>query len=137
MDLQLYVYKAHVVSVYDGDTCTVDIDLGLHTWIHGEKIRLARINAPEIRGAEREQGILSRDYLRMLIHDRDIILNTIKDKREKYGRYLGEIWVKDDNHVYINVNDKMVADGYAIYFDYASSGKAVVIKTKKLPETED
>ena len=39
----LYQYNAVVTSVYDGDSCTVDIDLGLHTWIHGEKIRLIRI----------------------------------------------------------------------------------------------
>lgn len=118
MDFQLYVYKAHVVSVYDGDTCTIDIDLGLSTWIHSEKIRLHRIDAPELRGAERERGILSRDYLRRLIFDRDIMLETIKDRKEKYGRYLGEIWVLDDNDEYYNVNDKMVKDGYAVYFDY-------------------
>jgi micrococcal nuclease len=118
MDLQLYVYKARVVSVYDGDTCTVNIDLGLHTWIHEEKIRLARINAPEIRGEERQQGLLSRDYLRQLILDRDIILQTIKDNKEKYGRYLGEIWALDDNGEYYNVNDKLVSEGYAIYFQY-------------------
>jgi len=118
MDLQLYVYKAHVVSVYDGDTCTVDVDLGLHAWIHGEKIRLYRIDAPEMRGAEREKGIASRDYLRSLINDRDIILQTIKDKKGKYGRYLGEIWAVDNNGEYYNVNDKMVADGYAGYLDY-------------------
>lgn len=136
MDLQLYVYKAHVASVYDGDTCTVNIDLGLHTWIHEEKIRLARIDAPEIRGAEREQGIIARDYLRELILDRDIILNTIKDQKEKYGRYLGEIWVKDDNGVYFNVNDKMVTEGHAVYFDYQPLKRAVIIKTKKLEQTK-
>ena len=38
----LYNYKAIVTSVYDGDTCTVDIDLGLHSWIRGEKLRLAK-----------------------------------------------------------------------------------------------
>jgi len=118
MDLQLYTYKAHVTSVYDGDTCTVDIDLGLHTWIHGEKIRLLRIDAPEMRGEEREQGILSRDYLRSLIQDREIILQTTQDKKGKYGRYLGEIWVMDEDGEYFNVNDKMVSEGYAEYMDY-------------------
>ena len=83
MELELYKYKAHVVSVYDGDTCTIDIDLGLHTWIHGEKIRLHRIDAPEIRGADREQGLLSRDYLKSLILDQEIILQTIKDAKGK------------------------------------------------------
>lgn len=56
MDKVLYHYKAKVVSVYDGDTFTVDIDLGLHTWINGEKIRLNRINAPELRGNEKDKG---------------------------------------------------------------------------------
>lgn len=31
MESSLYHYKAKVVSVYDCDTCTVDMDLGLHT----------------------------------------------------------------------------------------------------------
>jgi micrococcal nuclease len=51
MEHKLYHYKARVVDVYDGDTCTVDIDLGLSTWIHGEKLRLYRINAPEVKNA--------------------------------------------------------------------------------------
>lgn len=118
MELQFYVYKAHVVSVYDGDTCTVDIDLGLNTWIHNEKIRLHRIDAPEIRGEERERGLKSTEYLRQLILDRDIILQTIKDKKEKYGRYLGEIWVADSAGQYFNVNDEMISQGFAIHYEY-------------------
>lgn len=118
MDLQLYVYKARVTSVYDGDTCTVDIDLGLSTWIHGEKIRLHRINAPEIRGEERDRGLKSAEFLKGLILGKDIILQTVKDKKEKYGRYLGEIWIPGANGETINVNDKMVKQGYADYFDY-------------------
>jgi micrococcal nuclease len=35
MKHSLYNYKAKVISVYDDDTCTVDIDLGLNTWIRG------------------------------------------------------------------------------------------------------
>jgi len=42
MDEHLYYYRAEVQSVYDGDTCTLNIDLGLGTWAHHEKIRLAR-----------------------------------------------------------------------------------------------
>ena len=113
MEEKLYFYKAHVTKVYDGDTCHMDIDLGLHTWIHAEKIRFARINAPELSGAEREQGLKSRDYLRELILDKDILLETKKDKKGKYGRYLGEIWILDDQNEYININDKMITDGFA------------------------
>ena len=51
-----YIYKAEVVSVYDGDTITVDIDLGFNVVLRKQKIRLGGINTPEIRGEEREEG---------------------------------------------------------------------------------
>ena len=114
MEEKLYFYQAKVTEVYDGDTCTVDIDLGLHTWIHSEKIRLARIDAPELRGETREQGLKARDYLMQLILNKEIFIETKKDKKEKYGRYLGEIWALNDQGDYFNVNDKMVKDGYAV-----------------------
>lgn len=118
MEKQLYVYEAHVTKVYDGDTCTVDIDLGLKTWIRDEKIRLYEIDAPELYLEEREQGLISRDYLASLILDKEIILQTIKDRKGKYGRYLGIIWVLDAHGTYINVNERMVTDGYAEYQKY-------------------
>ena len=118
MEKQLYVYKAQVTKVYDGDTCTVDIDLGLMTWIRGEKIRLYEINAPELIREEREQGLKSRDYLQSLILDKEIVLQTVKDRKGKYGRYLGIIWVQDESGKYFNVNDQMVKSGFAIYQEY-------------------
>lgn len=118
MDKQLYHYKAKVVSVYDGDTCTIDIDLGLHTWIRTEKIRLNRINAPELRGKERAKGLASRDFLKSLILDKEIIIETIKDTKEKYGRYLGEIWLKDSDGKFSNINDEMVRNKFAKYQKY-------------------
>ncbi len=114
---KLYFYKAKVVSVYDGDTCRMDIDLGMNLWLRNEPIRLYRINAPEIRGEARPQGLAARDYLRELILDRDVFLQTVKDKKGKYGRYLGEIWLQIDGQ-YRNVNDMMVAAGHAVYKDY-------------------
>jgi micrococcal nuclease len=118
MDKLLYHYIANVVDVYDGDTCTVDIDLGLHTWIKGEKVRLNRINAPELRGAERAKGLKSRDFLRSLILNKQLVIETIRDKKGKYGRYLGEIWLVDEKGKSININDKMVTNGFAKYQKY-------------------
>ena len=118
MDSNLYLYKAKIVSVYDGDTCRADIDLGLNVWIKNEKLRLLRINAPELRGSEKEEGKAARDFLRSLILDKEVILQTEKDKKGKYGRYLAEIWVEDSSQQWINVNDLMVADGFAEYKDY-------------------
>lgn len=118
MHQHLFHYKAHVIDVYDGDTCTVDIDLGFNTWLRGEKIRLHRINAPEIKGSSRAKGLKSRDTLRKLVLNKEIFLQTIKDRKEKYGRYLGEIWLKKDKGKYININDWMVTKGRAKYENY-------------------
>lgn len=118
MDTNLYLYKAKIVSVYDGDTCRADIDLGLKVWIKNEKLRLLRINAPELRGEERDEGLKARDFLRELIDNKEVMLQTQKDKQGKYGRYLAEIWISDVDGQWQNVNDRMVEEGFAIYKDY-------------------
>ena len=116
--ISLYHYRAVVQSVYDGDTCTVDIDLGLRAWVRGEKIRLHRINAPEVRGKERQAGLLSRDFLRSQIDGKPVLVQTLKDKKGKYGRYLGEIWLESPSGELVNMNDRMVEEGFAVYKDY-------------------
>lgn len=114
---KLYHYRAIVVNVYDGDTVNVNIDLGLSTWINNEKLRLARINAPEIRGEERTKGIKSRDFLRELLLNKKVVIQTIKDRKEKFGRYLAEIWI-EKNGKFINVNDLMVEMKFAKFKKY-------------------
>ena len=118
METNLYNYKAVVQSVYDGDTCTVDIDLGLSTWIRSEKLRFYRINAPELRGAEREAGLKARDFLRSQIEGKEVFIQTIKDRKGKFGRYLAEIWLEGDDGAWVNINDLMVEQGYAVYKEY-------------------
>ena len=111
----MYEYKAEVVKVYDGDTITVNIDLGLGIWLKDQKIRLFGINAPELRGKNKEEGKKSRDYLSDLLTGKEIILDTIKDKKGKYGRWLGIIHTKDYT---ISINEIMVQDKYAEKKDY-------------------
>ena len=109
----LYHYKAVVVGVYDGDSITVDIDLGMGIWFRGQKIRLAYINTPEVRGNEREEGLKSRDWLRNKILGEEIIIKTIKDKKGKYGRWIGEIWFNEEN-----INELLVENGMAYKVEY-------------------
>lgn len=104
-------YNAHVEYVYDGDTITVDVEHGF-TVHKEEKLRLARIDAPELRGPERPDGLISRDALRELLNDQDI---TFKDEgKGKYGRTIAEVYVQDT----INVSDWLVRNGYAEYKSY-------------------
>jgi len=112
----LYFYKAKVISVYDGDTITVDIDLGFNLWLHNEKLRLSGINAPEIRTKnkdEKKRGFMARDYLKSIIDQKQILIKTLRDKKGKYGRYIAEIYYKGEN-----INDKLVKNGYAVYKQY-------------------
>ena len=108
-----YRYRAHVLKIYDGDTITVRVDLGFHTH-RIERLRLARINAWEVRGEERPAGLVARDWLRSQILDRDVIVQTITDKTGKWGRYIAEVFTLDGE----NLNDALVADGHAKYQDY-------------------
>ena len=108
----MYEYKAKVVKVYDGDTITALIDLGFGVTFK-EKIRLYGINTPEIRGKERPDGLISRDRLRERILDKDVIIKTLKDKKGKYGRYIAEIYLEEEN-----INEWLVSEGLAEKRDY-------------------
>jgi micrococcal nuclease len=104
-------YKAHVESVYDGDTVTLDIEVGFDMVLDDAKIRLYGINAPELRGEERPQGIVSRDALRELIDGKEITMKY--HSKGKYFRYVAELFLDT-----LNVNDWMVRNGYAEYKEY-------------------
>jgi len=104
----MYEYRAYVQKVYDGDSITVDIDLGFDIILHNQKIRLLRIDAPEVRGRERPAGLKSRDALRQKINRKWIVIKTKQDKKGKYGRWLGEIWLDD-----VCVNDWLLTEKYA------------------------
>ena len=108
---QEYTYRATLLSVYDGDTITVRIHLGLNVESI-QRIRLIGIDAPEMRGVERERGKISRDYLQSLLDGGELIIKTFKDKKGKYGRYLGEVWAYADGR-YANINELMVEAGQA------------------------
>ena len=109
----MYVYKAKIVKVYDGDTVTAVVDLGFGI-TNTIKIRLYGIDTPEIRGDERPDGLVSRDRLRELILDKEVIIKTIKDRTGKYGRYLAEIYQWDGTQQNrISVNEMLITEGLA------------------------
>ncbi len=110
----MYEYKALVEKVYDGDTITVNIDLGFGFEWKKVKIRLYGIDAPEMHKGTVETmlaGEHSRDMLAELILGQQVIIRTHKDKQGKYGRWLGDIWLTDGTNR--NVNQWMVDNSYA------------------------
>lgn len=107
----MYEYKClEVLSVYDGDTCTLLLDLGFG--IHSvQTIRLYGIDTPELRGETIVEGRKAKIFLVEKLKSSDsIIVKTYQDKTEKYGRLLGEIFIEDEE---TSVNQMLIQEGYA------------------------
>jgi len=135
----VYTYKLHVTSVYDGDTLNGVVDLGFNLKMN-IKIRLSRINTPEIRTRDAEEkiaGYAARDFLREFCEKYKDSLLVRTTKKGKYGRWVGEILIDLSNHgydeeivvknedmggspfdQYLNINDLLVHEGYAEYKEY-------------------
>ena len=112
-----YLYQAEVVEVYDADTTTLKVDLGFNITIT-ERFRLYRINACEVTGAEKVEGLKAKDYfLQRCPVGSTIWIKTVKDKKGKYGRYLADIYIKT-NDSYECLNDLLVTNNHAKYQEY-------------------
>jgi micrococcal nuclease len=104
----MWEYRGFVRKVYDGDTITVDFDLGFDVLLKNQKIRLLGVDAPEVRGKERQEGLKSRDALRSRIANKWVTIKTEKDKKGKYGRWLGTVILEEKN-----INKWLINEGYA------------------------
>jgi micrococcal nuclease len=112
----MYEYSAKCIRVVDGDTVDLDIDLGLDIH-HQVRVRLYGINTPELHSSVPEEQAKARQarlFLMTLLGSEDLIIKTEKDKTEKYGRYLAEIFTDGDP---VSMNQKLLDAGLAVpYF---------------------
>ena len=97
---------ATIKRCYDGDTCTTTT---------GEKIRLACIDTPELKGkkADPEPAQAARDYLRRMVVGKEVGIRRIT--KDRYGRTVAELYLNGSN-----VQQQLVASGHAeIFWKYA------------------
>ena len=95
-----------IKSCYDGDTCTTT---------DGEKIRLACIDTPELKGKKADliPAEEARDFLNQLVANKKVSIKRIT--KDRYGRTVAEIF-KDG----INIQELIVKKGYGkIYKRYS------------------
>ena len=118
-----YIRRAKIVRLVAGDTVAVDIDLGMAITTR-QRLRLFGINTPEVRGPEKVAGHAATQHLADLLvryrHEGewDIVVQTRKDKRGKFGRYLASLIGADQDGNPVDLNMKMVADGHAVVAHY-------------------
>ena len=108
-----YTYKAKVTNVSDGDTFTALVDMGFETY-RTQKFRLADIDTPEIfsstaSAAEKLHGREARDRVVQLILNKEVWVESIKDRTEKYGRFLARVFIPEQN---VYLSDVLKAEGF-------------------------
>ena len=95
----------YITDVYDGDTVTVR--LRIFCWFYDFKLRLAGINAPELKDAGgREAG----EFLKSLVFHKIVLIRFYKE--EKYGRLLGKIY----RFSKCPINKSMIDTGHAVEY---------------------
>ena len=101
--------KAYVRHVIDGDTVVADIECLETITDLKQHCRLARINAPEMKT---DNGPLAKAHLEMLSQSGGCALGCVFELlgRDNFGRRIVAIWTDDGS---LNLNDRMVADGFA------------------------
>lgn len=117
----MYEYRAEVVKVVDADTIDFKVDLGFKFSVE-LRFRVARIDAWEVRGEERERGLVATGFVKDLfanLGENYIVIRTDKDKTGKYGRYIAEIIIKSPEGIELdNLSDLLVKEGHAEYTEY-------------------
>ena len=95
-----------IKDCYDGDTCTS---------LKGEKLRLACIDTPELKGwkADPIPAKEARDFVNKLVANEKASIKRIT--KDKYGRTVGELFKNG-----VNIQELIVEKGYGkIYKKYS------------------
>ena len=106
--------RCKVIDVYDCDTVTLLVVFGGK--VYKKRTRLANIDSAEIRTRnldEKKFGLDSKKWLSDKIMGKKLWVRC--GDWDKYGRLLGELF--EDKECLISINDEIVKNGYAYYYD--------------------
>ncbi|MFA5167406.1 MAG: DUF1016 N-terminal domain-containing protein [Candidatus Omnitrophota bacterium] len=107
----LYTYKAFVQRFIDADTFHVEFRLGFGQ-LREETIRLKGIDCPEMNTPE---GRAAKRFVeRELAHCESIILKSTRTRKEKWGRYLGDVFYIDKTGKQVYLNNLLLEKGHAV-----------------------
>ena len=131
-----YIYKAKLEKVVDGDTIDALIDVGFDIWIK-KRIRYKGIDTWESRTKdldEKKLGLAAKDRNKELLESVSSKPGYFRLKSYgvgKYGRVLGEIFVKDIEGIEYNVNQTLIDEGHAYEYEGGKKKMFVNKETKK------
>ena len=134
--MEKYIYKAKLERVIDGDTVDALIDLGFDTWVK-KRIRYKGIDTWESRTKdldEKKLGLAAKDRNKELLESVSSKPGYFRLKSYgvgKYGRVLGEIFVKDIEGIEYNVNQTLIDEGHAYEYEGGKKKMFVNKESKK------
>lgn len=97
------------LRVIDGDTLLCRIICPCCRVESEQRVRLSRIDAPELKGSDRAKGLLSKKRLAETVEGMAIKVSVTRAWPDRYGRVLAEVEVAG-----INLSDMMLAHGLAV-----------------------
>lgn len=117
-------YRAHCVSVIDGDTVDLIIDRGFHDYML-TRFRFARINTYELKSTDMEERLLANKAREQVVEwlkpiavlelknaNWNLRVST-KKSADAYGRWLAEVFFMDAGGQEKNANDELLSLGLA------------------------
>lgn len=119
-----YHYRCHLRDVIDGDTVQLEVELGFHARLT-VRVRLEGIDTPELRGKTFDERRRAQDAQALVAQwcearaDR-IILRTVRDGRDKFGRLLATLIDQDTGET---VQDSLIAAKLAVPYDGQTARK--------------
>lgn len=150
-----YMYEAYVTRLVDGDTMDVNMrlapqgttefvpvgaesqlfDMGFGIWLPvahmgmlwHTRVRLAGIDAWEIKGSERDKGLAALEYAKswLEVTAGNVVWLRTEKERGKYGRYVAWIYPNrllaldhDDGARHLSLNYQLVQEGHGEYASY-------------------
>jgi micrococcal nuclease len=108
------------MKVLDRDTVDLQINVGFNLLIN-QRVRLMGIDPPENRTSddiEKKYGMQSKRILDMWCSEPTIELRCNDHYGEdEFGRILGELWAKDFNDEWVNINEWMCYQFHAVPYN--------------------
>lgn len=119
-DAPPHVYHAEQVRVVDGDTLDVRVLLGFGVSVR-QRLRLLGVNAPERGTAD---GARAAEFVTRWAADWPrLVVRTVKDRSEKYGRILATVWGDPGG---LSLNELLLANELAAPYPGVGGGRGDV-----------
>lgn len=114
--------RGELLRVIDGDTLLCRVICPCCQVSSEQRVRLARIDAPELSGVHRGAGLDAKSHLTRLCTHRELWFVIQKAWPDRYGRVLAEVTCEN-----VNLSDAMLRSGLARPYKQPTKSDPVTI----------